>query len=177
MLKMFDPTMLPTAISVCLRNAAITLVASSGSDVPTATMVSPITASEMPNSRAMVVALSTRKPAPITRATSPAPVMTQGFQFGPKVSVPPSGGWPLPAVKATVRKAARPTRRISPSSRVTCPSSSMTQIVAVAASMKARSRQSLRPGMISGAIRAEMPRIRSTLPMFEPITLPIAMPG
>jgi len=48
MLKMFDPTMLPTAISVCLRSAATTDVASSGSEVPTATMVSPITASEMP---------------------------------------------------------------------------------------------------------------------------------
>ena len=48
MLKMFDPTTLPTAISVWRRKAAMTLVASSGSEVPTATMVSPITASEIP---------------------------------------------------------------------------------------------------------------------------------
>ena len=42
MLKRFEPMTLPTATSACRRIAAITVVASSGSEVPMATMVRPI---------------------------------------------------------------------------------------------------------------------------------------
>ena len=70
-LKMFDPTILPMAISDCFRNAAINEVASSGKDVPTATTVSPINASDTPKVRAIVTAPSTMKRAPNINATSP----------------------------------------------------------------------------------------------------------
>ena len=41
-LKMFEPTMFPTAISVFFLYAAVADVANSGSDVPRATIVKPI---------------------------------------------------------------------------------------------------------------------------------------
>ena len=48
MLKTFEPNTLPMAMPLLPLRAATALVASSGSDVPPATMVSPITASLMP---------------------------------------------------------------------------------------------------------------------------------
>lgn len=50
MLNMFEPTTLATAISVLPLAAAIMLTASSGTDVPAATTVSPITAGVRRNS-------------------------------------------------------------------------------------------------------------------------------
>ena len=47
-LNMFDPITLPSATSACRLSAAMTVVASSGSEVPTATSVRPITVSLMP---------------------------------------------------------------------------------------------------------------------------------
>jgi hypothetical protein len=58
---MFEPTTLPTAMSLCPRIAAISEVASSGREVPTAMMVRPITRSLMPNRRATPTAPSTRR--------------------------------------------------------------------------------------------------------------------
>ena len=48
MLKMLDPMMLPTAMSALSLNAATIDVASSGREVPTETIVRPITNSEIP---------------------------------------------------------------------------------------------------------------------------------
>jgi len=48
MLKMFDPTTFPTAMSGFFLIAATIDVASSGSEVPTATMVSPTIDSDIP---------------------------------------------------------------------------------------------------------------------------------
>ena len=45
---MLLPTMLPTAMSPCRRRTGMTEVTSSGKQVPTATTVNPITASEIP---------------------------------------------------------------------------------------------------------------------------------
>lgn len=58
-LKMFDPTMFPIAMSECFLYAAIPVAASSGSDVPSATIVSPIIDSDNPKFCAIVVAPST----------------------------------------------------------------------------------------------------------------------
>jgi len=52
-LKIFDPTMLPIAMSDCFLYAAIPEAASSGRDVPIATIVSPIIDSDNPNCVAM----------------------------------------------------------------------------------------------------------------------------
>jgi hypothetical protein len=59
------------AMSRCPRNAAMTVVASSGRDVPTATMVRPITISGTPKPLAIRVAPSTSHPAPTTRRATP----------------------------------------------------------------------------------------------------------
>ena len=56
MLNIFDPTTLPTAIPVSPFLAATIDVTSSGSDVPTATIVSPIIVSDIPSTRAISLA-------------------------------------------------------------------------------------------------------------------------
>ena len=61
---MFEPITLPTAISVSPLKAATTLVTSSGSDVPIATIVSPIRVSSIPNEVAISVAQSTTRSPP-----------------------------------------------------------------------------------------------------------------
>ena len=58
-LKIFEPTTLPTAISTFLLWAATAEVASSGSDVPTATMVNPTKDWLIPNFGARCTAPST----------------------------------------------------------------------------------------------------------------------
>lgn len=58
-LKIFDPTIFPMAISFCPLRAATIEVTSSGSDVPTATIVRPITRSGIPKSVAIVIDPST----------------------------------------------------------------------------------------------------------------------
>jgi hypothetical protein len=58
-LKIFEPTIFHTAISFCHFRAAMIDVANSGKDVPTATMVKPITISDIPKDRAIVTAPST----------------------------------------------------------------------------------------------------------------------
>ena len=68
---MFDPSTLPSASPGLPRSAAATDAASSGSEVPMATMVSPITVSLMLNSRAMSIAPVTSKLPPPTSSTSP----------------------------------------------------------------------------------------------------------
>lgn len=77
MLKMFDPTTLPTAISTEPRTAAITDVASSGSEVPTATTVRPMTRSLMPSAVATSVAPLTIHRAPRTRRATPAATLSR----------------------------------------------------------------------------------------------------
>ena len=71
MLKMLLPTTLPTAMSRSPLIVASTDVASSGSDVPAATIVRPITSSESPKLSAISTALSTIQFEPTTRSTRP----------------------------------------------------------------------------------------------------------
>ncbi len=70
-LKMFEPTIFPTAISLCHFLDAITDVASSGRDVHTATIVKPITISDIPKDRAIATAPSTNIFPPKKRPQSP----------------------------------------------------------------------------------------------------------
>ena len=60
-LKIFDPTIFPSAISQVPFLAATTLVISSGNDVPSATANSEINALEIPKEIAIVMAESTSK--------------------------------------------------------------------------------------------------------------------
>ncbi len=72
MFAMLLPIMFPNEMSAVPFNAAKMLTNVSGSDVPNATMVSPITSVGMPNRLASDVEPSTRKSAPFTSRISPA---------------------------------------------------------------------------------------------------------
>ena len=82
-LKMLDPTILPIAISDWRRNAAVSEVASSGRDVPTATMVRPINASDTSKSRATDTAPSTKNRAPNNSAARPNPIHSSEITTDP----------------------------------------------------------------------------------------------
>jgi len=70
-LKMLLPTMLPIAMAVFPLMLAIILTKNSGADVPKATTVNPIARSETFNLRAIDVAPSTRKSAPLIIKINP----------------------------------------------------------------------------------------------------------
>ena len=67
----FAPIIFPTEREDCFLTMAVTVVTSSGSEVPTATMVAEITASETPLTVAISVAELTRKSAPKTMPAAP----------------------------------------------------------------------------------------------------------
>ncbi len=64
MLAMFEPMTLPKAISGEPRRAAVRLAASSGAEVPKATMVRPITSGLIPQRCASRLEFFTRKSPP-----------------------------------------------------------------------------------------------------------------
>ena len=68
---MLEPTTLPKATSLCPRRAAMTDVTNSGIEVPTATMVNPITASESPTACAKATDPVTKNRAETMVRTSP----------------------------------------------------------------------------------------------------------
>ena len=72
MLNMLLPTTLPNASSALSFNAAVTLTTSSGADVPIATIVRPITRSEMPKRLATAEAPSVNALAPMSINPSPS---------------------------------------------------------------------------------------------------------
>jgi len=74
MLKVLLPTTFPTAMSRCPFTAAATDAATSGSEVPAATIVRPMTSSDTPSSLAMSVAAPTNQRDPMTRATRPTTI-------------------------------------------------------------------------------------------------------
>lgn len=67
----FAPITLPTDIEVCFLTTAVIAVASSGSDVPIATIVTPMIASETPHDAAMSLPLLTRSCEPMTMHAAP----------------------------------------------------------------------------------------------------------
>ena len=71
MLNMMDPSTLPTTRSISRRSAAITHVASSGSDVPSATTVRLTTTIGMPSSIAIASVAATSSVAPPASTISP----------------------------------------------------------------------------------------------------------
>ena len=79
---MFEPITLPMAKSVFFLRAAIADVASSGSDVPSATTVTPITDSLIPQDFAIVTALLTISSPPIMRPVKPKIMSRIAFQIG-----------------------------------------------------------------------------------------------
>ena len=102
-LQMLEPTTLPKATSGCRRSAPTTEATSSGSEVPIATMVSPMTASGTPAASASAAAASTRSRAPRMVSLIPPAASaseTQSDVGAPGASAPPrcssrrrSGPW------------------------------------------------------------------------------------
>ena len=78
-LKILLPKMFPNAISQFPFAAAIQEVASSGNDVPSATMVRPIIASLTPRHCAILVALLTINSPPKTKHDSPKIISNKAF--------------------------------------------------------------------------------------------------
>ena len=70
-LNIFDPIILPMEIALSFLYAAIAEVASSGNDVPKATILIPITTSDIPKNLAINTEPSTNKSAPKERPTIP----------------------------------------------------------------------------------------------------------
>ena len=67
----FAPITFPTDIDACLLTIAEIAVTSSGSDVPIATIVTPIIASETPHAAAILLPLLTRSCEPMTIPAAP----------------------------------------------------------------------------------------------------------
>ena len=86
---MLAPRMLPTERAACFLTIAVMVVTSSGREVPTAMMVTPMTRSETPANRANSLPLSTRSLAP--RAISAAPTASRPRSLGrlPSTACPP----------------------------------------------------------------------------------------
>lgn len=87
-LKIFDPMIFPRARSVFFLYAAMIEVASSGSEVPIAIIVSPITLSESPKYLAMSVAPLTIRSPPKISPQSQRAIRRQDFQRG-KILISP----------------------------------------------------------------------------------------
>jgi hypothetical protein len=159
MLNTLEPRILPSASPASPRRAATTLVASSGSEVPTATTVRPITVSLMP--RSARDARGTGHQQPCARHERPQ---------GPRGSVPRSASPPCPRspapprprcpatatarYRARVRPAARPPQvRPSMAPRLSMPS---------AASVAARSQSRSSGAARCRARRRSWPRCRGS---------------
>ena len=81
-LKILLPTIFPIAIPAFPFRAAATDVTSSGSEVPSATIVSPINRSLLPNYRAIADAPLTAKSLPFTTSTPPITMKRIHFHTG-----------------------------------------------------------------------------------------------
>ena len=79
-LKKFEPIMLPSVSSFCPRRAEAMADASSGSEVPAAMTVSPISNSETPNERASPTAPQTRMCDDATSSARPPTSARQGWR-------------------------------------------------------------------------------------------------
>ena len=123
MLKMLLPTMLPTAMSRSPRRTAMIEVASSGSEVPIATTVSPTTRLLTPSPVAMLTAPVTSSCEPSTR--SPMPTASRRSESHTGVGLPWVGIGAVPAPSAPTRTSRRPMRMLS-TACTTSPASSST---------------------------------------------------
>ena len=81
-MKIFEPTILPIAISAFPFLAAVTEATNSGSDVPKATIVKPINFSLIPIAVAIAVAAFTEILAPQTTTAPPIRIKSKSFQTG-----------------------------------------------------------------------------------------------
>lgn len=185
MLKTLDPKTLPMAIPLFPFRADTTLVASSGSDVPPATIVSPMTASDTPSCAATCVAPSTKRLLPPIRHAKPMMIHTAdmvadiGF-FSVFMSEDSSCSSVLllfAPCKVIYMKAMNITKSVAASSRLICPSRHMIINTIEATNAKGMSLLIVTLVIAMGATIADTPTINRALKMFEPTMFPTAKSG
>ena len=93
MFAMFDPSAFPTASSPESARADITEINISGAEVPTDTMVSPISMGERPARSAMADAPSTKRSALHTNTTKPAAITAEYNNTLLILFLPHAGEW------------------------------------------------------------------------------------
>jgi len=178
---MLEPITLPSAMSLWPLAAATTEEASSGSEVPTATMVSPISSSDMPHARANAIAACTHRSEPAISRPSPPTMNSTVVQAAwvgceaPASSSRTAADSRRDCWSMKSRKPRKAPSINSPSQRVMPPSSASSHSSPEAPSMIGTSMRNMRMRTTSGATSAEMPRMSPTLAMLLPTTLPIAM--
>ncbi|EZP44973.1 hypothetical protein BW35_00342 [Micrococcus luteus] len=196
MLKILLPTTLPTARSRSPRRTAMMDVASSGSDVPTATTVSPTTRLLTPNVVAMFTAPSTSSVAPATSDATPsstkksdllteAPSAAPSSSAGSTVAESPVPSRAFTAVLASRRLittdimvwTTTPKNSISPSTALILPSRDTRSSRTDKTTIRGRSKRISLRFTARGTTSADSPRMSRTLMMLLPTALPTASPG
>ena len=177
-LKRFDPMMLPNARSFSPLRAAAIELASSGRDVPTATMVRPISKSLTPRARAISTAPHTSARELPTSSASPSTSHRTDF---PSESDSPScfsassataafaaAFWRISFTMLNPMTPAKTSRRITPSRRLIEPSETRNTDIAVTAINTGRSRFKAFRTTITGEMTAVTPRISAIFAMLLP---------
>ena len=179
-LKMFEPMIFPTAKSFSPRRAAAIELASSGSEVPTATMVSPISRSLTPRAKATLIAphtsireLTTNNPRPTISSKMDLPMETfsAGSVSESRASPPPLFLFCFAFHSLKILNIMMTTNAINsaiPSAKETLPSLSKKTVKMVVNMRIGMSRVIACFLTTSGVISAVAPRISAMFAIFEP---------
>ena len=162
-------------------------MAISGNDVPNATALTPMTASEIPRVLAIEVAPSTTAKPPRARPAAPASsstmILTAARASKPAVSVANRSKSPRifssssrTTLKTKTRYTTRSPRSPNPSSRLTWPFMSTGKMSPVINSMIGTSRVTTRPETAMGRTMALTPKTSPMFARFEPKMFPMARP-
>ena len=176
---MFAPMMLPTDSSDWCLRMAVMAVTSSGSDVPTAIMVTPMMASGTPSAAASAEPLSTISCAPMTIPAVPATNFTMlvvrifRVTSGRSSVLAPISF--LPEIRFSTMNSANSTSSSTLGSRLSSPESPNSASTTAAATIKS----DLTPNWLRFTGPAmnttSRPMIRPVLQVTEPMALPTAM--
>ena len=175
-LNTLEPITLPMAIEERPFIAATTLVASSGSDVPPATMVRPIMASLTPSDLATAEADSTKRLLPTIRQASPNSTRNAAFKgFIFLMTVSSSFSPVLARRKVYAINSRKAMKSNTASRREISLSRLITASISEAPTAQGMSFFTVFLAMVIGATIAATPTISIVLKIFEPTTFPTAM--
>ena len=184
-LNRLEPRTLPMARSFSFLRAAAMQEASSGSEVPTATTVRPMTRSLTPSDWAMEtaphtsareLAMSNSRPAASQNSATPS---FMGWSFSSASTSSPSASLPSfsPCQMLQPMTLAKATSRMTASMRLSWPSTFRATASSVTAASSGSSFLRMRDCTTMGLTMAVRPRMSAMLAMLEPYALPSAMPG
>ena len=177
-LKILLPRIVPRPTSSCPRSFAMTIVASSGTDVPTATIVAPIMNSSMPKEMAMPLAPATIRFPAATRKAKPTTQerTTIHLRYSPRTS-----SAALRCFRASIIAATSQARNMlnirKPSTRESSPSRNRTPVIMGINNATGKSRFTLSRGLWIPEITKARPRIRATFTTLLPRASPRAIWG